>query len=47
MIVCYSQKTDLSNEVAFMQFDDAILEPIHFQVVAALEKNAHENSLFV
>ena len=47
MAPSYSQKTDLSKEVTFMQFDAAILESIHFQVGAILEKNAHENSLFV
>ena len=38
MAPCHSQKTDLSNEVTFLQFEDAILEPIHFQVGTILEK---------
>ena len=38
MAPCHSQKTDLSNEVTFMQFDDAHLKPIHFKVGAILEK---------
>ena len=38
MALCYLQKTNLSNEVIFMPFNDSILEPIHFQVGAILEK---------
>ena len=47
MTPCYSQKADLSNEINFIQFDDAILEPIYFQVGTILGKNALENSVFV
>ena len=38
MAPCYSKKTDVSNELTFMQFDDAILESIHFQFGAILKK---------
>ena len=38
MASCYLQKTDLSNELTFLQFDASILEPIHFQVGTILKK---------
>ena len=38
MTSCYSQKTNLSNELTFLPFDASILEPIHFQVGAVLKK---------
>ena len=39
MAPCYSQKTDLSNEVTYLQFGATIVERIHFQV-GAIENNA-------
>ena len=43
MAPCYSQKTDLSNELTFLQFDYSFLEPSGHN----FEKKALKNSLFV
>ena len=32
MASCYSQRTNLSNELAHLQFDATIFDPVHFQV---------------